>query len=598
MLSPSFVVKPRDEEKQDKMFVSIVFTAAMAFTAATCSTMVKLESATHLPADWRFASAASDEQAIELQIALREPHTNYLQIAHAVSDPDSPQYGQYLSADELQAVLPGVESAGNAVTLWLQSNGVNELERSGEWLHMTTTVGQARSLLDADFALYQYRDEDPVLRTRSYSIPAKLVQHIDFIYPTTQFMTSLSTGNRLRKRQHVPTGPPTCDNSTCPAQVKSLYNITYRAPDSTSGSKLGIAGFLEQYASQTDLSAFLKKYGLTAAQKSGEKPFKFSVELVNNGTNPSSPSSSGVEAMLDLDYATVFTDPLPVTYYSTGGRPPTLGPHGNRPVAANQSNNEPFIAFVQHLLAQKNPPQVISMSYSDSEQTVPLAFAKRACTLFGRLAMRGVSVIGASGDGGATGTSNSDCIGPDGKKRFIPTFPSSCPWVTSVGATAGYGGAAAFSSGGFSNYFPVPDWQKNATAGYIKALNGSHAGYYNASGRGIPDVSLLGDDYLIVSGGFASAHDGTSASTPVFAAMITLLNDLRLRQKKPVLGFLNPALYKATTRSAIKDIKDGSQSVGCADKTSFEPGWEALAGWDAATGLGTPDFQKLRKLLV
>ncbi|KAB8343221.1 hypothetical protein FH972_022811 [Carpinus fangiana] len=542
-----------------------------------------------------------EDQDVHLQIALREPHTNYLQIAHEVSDPESPRYGQYLSAEELQAVLPGVDDPAAAVISWLHGNDARSIARDGEWLSFTTTVGHARSLLNADFAMYSFKDKAPVLRATSYSIPADLVSDIDFIFPVTQFLGSgekEKSSTALHSRQHIPTGPPTCDNSTCPAQLKKLYNINYSPPDNCSGSKIGIAGFLEQYASQTDLTSFLKQYGLTAAQKSGKKPYKFAVELVNNGTNPTSPSSAGVEAMLDLDYSMVFTDPLPITYFSTGGRPPTLDPHGNTPVPTKDSQNEPYIAFLQHLLAMKNPPQVISMSYSDSEQVVPRAFADRACTLFGRLAMRGVSVIGSSGDGGAAGTDKSDCIGPDGKKRFLPTFPSSCPWVTSVGATAGFGGAASFSSGGFSNYYPVPAWQKSAAAGYIKALNGTHKGYYNASGRGIPDVSLLGDDYLIVSGGFASAHDGTSASTPLFAAMVALLNDLRLRQKKPVLGFLNPLLYASTTRGVFTDIKDGSQSVGCADSTSFEPGWEALAGWDAVTGLGTPDFAKLRKLLA
>ena len=169
--------------------------------------------------------------------------------------------------------------------------------------------------------------------------------------------------------------------------------------------------------------------------------------------------------------------------------------------------------------------------------------------------------------------------------------------MTSVGATAEYGGAASYSSGGMSNVFQRASWQDKAVSGYIKALNGKHKGFYNASGRAQPDISLLGDNYLTLTGGNPSTHDGTSASAPVFAAMIALVNDMRLRAKRPALGFLNPLLYSAKASSVFRDVKDGSETTGCADGDFFETGWEALAGWDAATGLGEPDFTKLAALL-
>lgn len=152
-----------------------------------------------------------------------------------------------------------------------------------------------------------------------------------------------------------------------------------------------------------------------------------------------------------------------------------------------------------------------------------------------------------------------------------------------------------FSGGGFSHVFGVPDWQKAATKQYQKLLGTKHKGFYNASKRGIPDVALLGDDYLIVAGVYESARSGTSASTPVFAAMIALLNDIRLHAGKPVLGHLNPVLYSTHLTRAFTDVVDGS-SDGCSWGNTFEIGFEALKGWDAATGLGTPDFAKLRAL--
>lgn len=78
--------------------------------------------------------------------------------------------------------------------------------------------------------------------------------------------------------------------------------------------------------------------------------------------------------------------------------------------------------------------------------------------------------------------------------------------------------------------------------------------------------------------------------------MIGLINDIRLRAGKPVLGFFSPTLYSTKPQAALDDVTNG-ESGGCSWDTGFETGWEALKGWDAATGLGTLNFSKLRTLL-
>jgi len=79
---------------------------------------------------------------------------------------------------------------------------------------------------------------------------------------------------------------------------------------------------------------------------------------------------------------------------------------------------------------------------------------------------------------------------------------------------------------------------------------------------------------------------GTSASTPVIASIIALINDELLAAGKPTLGFLNPWLY--ANKDAFTDVTSGS-NPGCGTD-----GFEALSGWDPATGLGTPVYSKLR----
>jgi tripeptidyl-peptidase-1 len=83
-----------------------------------------------------------------------------------------------------------------------------------------------------------------------------------------------------------------------------------------------------------------------------------------------------------------------------------------------------------------------------------------------------------------------------------------------------------------------------------------------------------------------------SASTPVVAGIVSLLNDIRRVAGKPPLGFLNPLLYKRATAAALHDITLGANE-GC----SGMGGFPARRGWDAVTGVGTPNFAKLADIV-
>lgn len=382
-----------------------------------------------------------------------------------------------------------------------------------------------------------------------------------------------------------------------PDCVADLYNITYSPPDNLSNSSLAVAGFLEEYPGLDYIHSFLSEFSPRRNTTGFTSDYNFTMQSINGGgTND---QGSGGEANLDIAYTMPFSQPLDVTYYSTGGRGAYIDDDG---IAANASTsiNEPWVPFLEYLLAQDSVPQVISISYTDDEQAVPRPYAMRVCDLFMQLTSRGVSVLVASGDGGmsGTGTNQIGCYANDGfrnRTEFLPTFPADCPYVTAVGATAAYGPitAADFSSGGFSNYFARPAWQESAATGYITALNGSHAGWYNTSGRGIPDIAAVGSR-IAIGGGMHTS--GTSASTPIVASLIALVNDKRLRAGKTVLGFLNPLLYSGKLDDALTDCTEGSGG-SCSFGNDFEPGFDALPGWDPVTGLGTMNLGKLMDIL-
>jgi tripeptidyl-peptidase-1 len=193
-----------------------------------------------------------------------------------------------------------------------------------------------------------------------------------------------------------------------------------------------------------------------------------------------------------------------------------------------------------------------------------------------KLGMQGVSVILASGDSGvaarSTDDGNSDgCLGTG--EVFNPDFPASCPYLTAVGATYLPAGADVKkdqevavtrfpSGGGFSNIYPRPSYQDYAIGTYfsqhdpgyayynISGTNNptasqTHGGKYNRAGRGYPDVSAVGDNVVVFLNGAPTLIGGTSASAPVFAAILNRINEERLAVGKPTVGFVNPTLVSS-----------------------------------------------------
>ncbi|KAH9164080.1 peptidase S8/S53 domain-containing protein, partial [Lactarius sanguifluus] len=99
--------------------------------------------------------------------------------------------------------------------------------------------------------------------------------------------------------------------------------------------------------------------------------------------------------------------------------------------------------------------------------------------------------------------------------------------------------------------------------------------------RGVPDIALQAMRFPIVLKNRRKKVSGTSCSTPTAAGIISLLNDYRISNGKPPLGFLN----------GLNDITSGT-NPGC-----NTDGFSAVPGWDPVTGLGSLDFERLVAIL-
>merc|ERR1712151_577579 len=116
---------------------------------------------------------------------------------------------------------------------------------------------------------------------------------------------------------------------------------------------------------------------------------------------------------------------------------------------------------------------------------------------------------------------------------------------------------------------------------------------YNTSGRAYPDIAAQASNFYVQAGIPEPLVSGTSCASPTAAGIFSMLNDLRLQNGKPTLGFLNPLIYQSM--SAFNDIVNGSGTSG---SSSCGHGWPAKTGWDAVTGVGTPDYEKLAKAVA
>jgi len=257
-----------------------------------------------------------------------------------------------------------------------------------------------------------------------------------------------------------------------------------------------------------------------------------------------------------------------------------------------------LLTWAKDVAAESQHPYVVSLSYGSQK----IGFCDSTTTSrlsedVQKLGAMGVTVVIASGDDGSGGMSRQG----SNNGKLSPSFPASIPYALSVGSTffeSGLSGEEQAttqfgSGGGFSYDYTMPSYQAQAVKAYLNNSPQIGTKKYASEGRASPDVSLLGEKFAVESGGRVLAVGGTSASTPSWGAVISLLNEdcLAASGGSKTLGFVNPLFY--ANPDAFNDITKGSNAVG----ENAGNGWKCTEGWDAATGLGTPNFSKLQAVV-
>lgn len=360
-----------------------------------------------------------------------------------------------------------------------------------------------------------------------------------------------------------------------PDQIRVAYGVQPLLDKGLDGTGSTIA-IVDAYGSptiQSDLAQFESLWGLSAADFQVVEPF---------GVDPTSPANASGwagETSLDVEWAHA------------------IAPGAKIELVVAKSNDDGDILDATQWILDHNAADVLSQSYGEAEQCMDPAQLTRQHELFKAMSRKGITLFASSGDQGA---GIPTC---DGSAYFKATStPASDPYVTSVGGTQ------LNADGTSGAYNSETTWNESTTFGDAVAGGGGVSTVYTRPSyqapvwkngmRAVPDVSYNAGVFtgvIAVLDGSYYRFGGTSAGSPQWAALAAIADQIAGGR----IGALDKALYQVgkngKASSYFHDVADGSTNgipdltpyLGAAYGTPIE-GWDAVPGYDLATGLGTP----------
>ncbi len=468
--------------------------------------------------------------------ALAKPHER----THADHAAFAERYGT--SDEAIAAVRSFATRHGLTVTNVDQGRRVVEL--SGSASDMEQAFGTALHSYETGKITYRGR-QGPLL------LPTDVAPYVEAV---------LGLDNRPVAKPRFRTRA--AQQSYYPNQLSALYDFP---PGDGSGQTIALIELGGNYGPQ-DLQSYFAAAGLT------KTPTIRFVSVVQGAPIPygQDPDSDG-EVMLDIQVVGAMAPGATIVVYFA------------------DNSDQGF--FQAASLAVHDPATTaVSISWGSPEK----AWSPQSMDVWDSLGqsatLLNVPIFVAAGDHGCTDEQPGD-DGYDGQRHA--DFPGTCPHgVASCGGTSlmSNGGASETvwndgngwaTGGGVSTYFQQPPWQNGVGADDGATL----------LMRGVPDVAGDADPDTGINvrcNGVDQVSGGTSAVAPQWAALAAILSQ-QLGRK---VGFFIPLLYANNGSGATNDIVTGNNTVFGVN------GFSAKLGWDACTGLGSPNGEKLLSLLA
>lgn len=497
----------------------------------------------------------ADVFEVTVRVKRRQPIESLVTTESVVAQP--------LSQSQYTTQFGGDPATLRAVETYLHTQGLSTVLSSAPRRSVIVrgTVAQFSAAFGVSLANYKVAD-GAVFRGRSgpIQVPAELLDLIEGVFGLDDRPAATAHFQVYHPASGGIASPRAVSGSFNPNQLAKIYN--YPTAVTGKGQRIAIIELGGGFR-QADITAYFKGLGL-------KTPVVKAVS-VDGGTNsPSNANSADGEVMLDIEVAGA------------------VAPEAQLIVYFAPNTDKGFLDAITTALHDiVNKPSVISISWGAAEKNWTPQSLTSFNQAFQGAAALGITVCAAAGD-----TGSGDSV-TDGKAHV--DFPASSPFVLACGGTNLKTNGNVITSetvwhvsndsatgGGISDAFDKPDYQTQANV--PPSVNDG-----KRVGRGLPDVSAVADPstgYNVRVDGKNLVIGGTSAVAPLMAGLVALLNQQR---KKPI-GFLNPVLY--ANPAVCRDITAGDNITVAGSK-----GYKAQPGWDAATGLGVVDGQKLAGVL-
>ncbi len=522
---------------------------------------------------------ATNELRLAIGLPLRDP-AGLDRFLAEVYDPASTNFHRYLMADELAARFGPSEADYAAVKEFARTNGFRLADEHPNRLILDVIAKTADVEKAFHVGMRKYRHQNEARDfyapdgepTVEVSLPVADVQGLsDYSRPRPRF----------RRNSANPNASPR--SGTAPDGSGDIFGNDFRnayaagVTNTGAGQMVGLVQFDGFYTND------IKSYAQAAG--GGRTNIPIQVVLLDgfNGVPTTGANSGNGEVSLDIEMAMAMAPGLAKIVVFEAG------PNGLQNDVLNS------------MLTFSNSVKNLSCSWGwDGGPSTTTD------NIFKLIAAAGQSFFNASGDTDAFVTGSNNDV--DNVNQV--NAPSSSPYITQVGGTTltMSGSGVAFSSetvwndhtvnanggnwgssGGISTFYAIPTWQ----AGISMASNGG-----STTKRNIPDVALTANNvYSTYDGGSAGSTGGTSCAAPLWAGFMALVNQQAAVGGGQPVGFINPAVYALSQTAAytncFHDTKTGNNAWS-ASAGKFV----AVAGYDLATGLGTPNGTNLINALA
>jgi kumamolisin len=502
----------------------------------------------------RRVGPAPSSERLEVTVVVRRRASGSRAIARLTSEP--PGERRYLTRPEYERTEGADPADLELVAGFAADYGLDVLWKDAA----RRSVGLAGSVarMNAAFRTKLARYESPLGtyrgRTGPVQVPAELGEVVEAVLglddrpQSTPHFQVLPTGSQALPAAAV-------SASFTPDEVARFYH--YPAGLDGRGQKVALIELGGGYK-PADLKAYFARLGI-------EQPKVTAVSVDGAKNSPTGdPGGPDGEVMLDIEVVGAIAPAAQILVY--------FAPNTDRG----------FLDAITTAIHDSRRPSAISISWGAPEAQWTKQSTTQFDQAFQAAAALGITVCCASGDGGS-----SDGMS-DGRAHV--DFPASSPHVVACGGTRVEVKNGAISSevvwnagggatgGGISDVFAPPPWQSKA-----KVPPSANPGHRH--GRGVPDVAGDADPatgYQVRVDGTDAVFGGTSAVAPLLAALVARINQgLGTRA-----GFLNSVFYGASGKSTLRDVTKGTNGA-----------YKAAKGWDACTGLGSPDGTKLLEVL-